>query len=86
VTSSPLRPYDDADAYLLISRSKLERLVAAGAIGHVKVGSRVLFTQDDLDAFIAASRVEPTAARPSRPARRAARASGPNLSVVGANR
>lgn len=83
--TSPLRPYDEAAAYLHISRAKLERLVRTSAITCRRIGSRVFFTQADLDAFIDAARVDATAAVATRPpaARRAARVGGPNLSVIG---
>ena len=86
MSGSPMRPYNEAAAYLNISRALLERLVRERKGAYRKVGSRVFFTQEDLDSFIDATRVAPieAAARPS--ARRAGRAGGPNLSVIGQRR
>lgn len=44
----------------------VRRLVAERRIGFTKVGRYVRFSHADLDAFIAAGRVEPAADRPKR--------------------
>lgn len=84
--TSPLLDYTEAAAYLRVSHATVKKLVARGRITHVKLGTRVFFTRGDLDGFIESSRVEAeakAAASARRVDRRAARAGGPNLSVIG---
>jgi excisionase family DNA binding protein len=52
---------DDTAAYLGCSRRTVERLVAAGHLMPVRIGSRVWFRVADLDAFIAAGGTSTTA-------------------------
>lgn len=65
---STTRPGDRADALLSIPEAAarlgtptrfVRRLVAERRIGFTKVGRYVRFTSDDIEAFIAADRVEP---------------------------
>lgn len=44
---------------LHVSISLLEHLTAAKKIGHLKLGRRCYYTQDDLEAYMASRRVEP---------------------------
>jgi len=45
-------PYPEAARRLGVSRRHLERLVAAGAIRHVRSGGRVLFRDEDIEAYL----------------------------------
>lgn len=49
---------DEAAAALSIGTRTLDRLVADRRIAYVKIGTRLAFTQEDLDAFIETQRVE----------------------------
>jgi excisionase family DNA binding protein len=40
-----------------ISKSKLYQLVAARAIVHYRVGGKILFSESDVDSFLASCRV-----------------------------
>lgn len=40
-----------------ISASKLYQLAAAGRIGHYRVGGKIIFSDADVDAFLASCRV-----------------------------
>lgn len=46
----------EAAAILRLSRRQVERYVAAGRLRPVRFGRRVLFTQRELEAFVAAGR------------------------------
>jgi excisionase family DNA binding protein len=43
---------DEASTYLRISVRKLDSLVSVGDLPAIRIGSRVLFAREDLDAFI----------------------------------
>ena len=47
----------EAAAILRLSRRQVERYVAAGRLRPVRFGRRVLFTQRELEAFVAQGRV-----------------------------
>jgi len=49
--------YDEASAYMRISRSSLERLVYLEEITHIKGGSRVVFDRADLDSYLESRKV-----------------------------
>lgn len=49
--------YDEASAYMRISRSSLERLVYLEEITHIKVGSRVVFDRADLDSYLESRKI-----------------------------
>jgi len=51
--------YDTAPDYLGISRRATQRLVADHKIGVTRLGNRTLFSQEQLDAYIAACTIEP---------------------------
>jgi len=54
ISGEPLTyPYDEAAARLGVSLRTLKRLVADGAIRHVRVRGRVLFTERDLEDYLA---------------------------------
>ncbi|MBG6238207.1 excisionase family DNA binding protein [Mycetocola sp. CAN_C7] len=62
-TTTPTRnwfDYDSGSEYLGISRRAMQRLVADHKIGYTKLGLRTLFSQEQLEQFIADSTVEPT--------------------------
>jgi excisionase family DNA binding protein len=50
---SPFYTYDQAAAYLQMSRRHLERLVQDQAIGFAKLGRSVRFTRQQLDDYVA---------------------------------
>ena len=52
----------EARTYLGISTPTLQRYRAAGRVPYSKVGSRVYYRRDDLDAFLTEARVEQDAA------------------------
>lgn len=59
---APLLDVEGAAAYLNVSETFVRRMVRLRKIRHTKLGgSSIRFTQEDLDAFIEAGRVEPTA-------------------------
>ena len=75
-----MKDYTEASPHLGITPRHLRRLVSERRIAFVKIGSRTLFRERDLDAFIDANVVEPVdanpllaAVRPLRPTVRAAR-------------
>ena len=47
----------EAAAILRLSRRQVERYVAAGRLRPIRFGRRVLFTQRELEAFVAQGRV-----------------------------
>ncbi len=47
---------DEVAGKLRVSRRTVERLIAAGRIRPIHVGRRILVTDRELDAFVAASR------------------------------
>jgi excisionase family DNA binding protein len=53
----PLRNYDEAAAWLGVSRAWLEEQVRAGGISYVKLGRQVRFTQAHLDDLVTAREV-----------------------------
>jgi excisionase family DNA binding protein len=57
--ASELLDIADAAAYLDTSVRHLRRLYSERRIAFVKVGKYVRFIQSDLDAFVAAGRIEP---------------------------
>lgn len=87
--ASPLLDYAEAAEYLRTSYATLKKRVVTGQITHVRIGGRVFFKVEDLNAFIEASRVEAQlraerkiAAAARSDVRRVGRAGGPNLSVI----
>lgn len=48
-----------AGQYLGLSERFVRRLVAERRIAYHKAGARVMFAREDLDAYMAASRIEP---------------------------
>lgn len=58
-------PIKEAAPKLHISESKLRQLVAQRKIPHLRVGSKILFTQEDIDTFLAGCRVEPANQKPT---------------------
>lgn len=50
--------YKQASAYLHLSEFTLRRYVSEKKIKHYKLGSRVFFKPEDLDAWINSKRVE----------------------------
>jgi len=65
-TPSPTQPatrkwldYESGSTYLGISVRALQRLVRAKKIGCTRLGKRTLFSQSQLDEFIAACTVNP---------------------------
>lgn len=59
--AAPLLDSDAAAAYLSVSPRMVRRLTETRQLGFVKIGRHVRFHQGDLDAFIAAGRVEASA-------------------------
>ena len=51
--------YLDGPAYLGISKRQMQRLVTDGKIGYTRLGLRTLFSQEQLDAYIASCTVAP---------------------------
>lgn len=51
--------YPDAAVYLGISTRALKRLVSDRKISHTKLGKSVLFSAEQLDAYVEACTVEP---------------------------
>jgi len=51
--------YDAGSRYLGVSKRQLQRLVADRKIGHTRLGLRTLFSQAQLDDYVAACTVEP---------------------------
>jgi excisionase family DNA binding protein len=51
--------YPEAAAYLGITERQLRRARYSGRIGYSKLGQRVTFSQDQLDAFRSANTHEP---------------------------
>jgi excisionase family DNA binding protein len=61
MTSSPSRrlmTLGDTATFLKCSRSTLYKYVERSAIPHIKIGGRIRFSPDDLDAWIAARSVK----------------------------
>jgi len=57
--AAPLRPLFDRESlanYLRLSTDTIDRLVKAGRLPCVRIGSQVRFTSDDVDTFIASHR------------------------------
>jgi PTS system nitrogen regulatory IIA component len=50
---------DEAAAYLRCSKTRVYRLAASGELPHYKLGSRSLFSQREIDAWLGHSRSEP---------------------------
>lgn len=46
----------EASAYLRLSRSSIYKLISAGQLRPIKIGRRTLFTREELDRLIDASR------------------------------
>lgn len=61
--TSVLLDYQAAAEYLDTTYHHLRRMVYERRIPHVKLGRKVRFIRDDLDAFIRAQRVPAEAAR-----------------------
>lgn len=57
--ASPYLSYDEAAAYLHVSRRFLERLVSERRVAYLRLGGKVLFQVADLDAYAQAGRIEP---------------------------
>lgn len=55
VSDSPLLTVPEAAAHLRVSRRTLERLIADGRVRPVRIGRRVLVTERELAAYIAAA-------------------------------
>lgn len=53
--------YDTGAQYLGISERALRRAVQAGKVEHCRIGLRVRFTKEMLDAFVAANTIEAVA-------------------------
>lgn len=51
--------YDTGATYLGITKRQLQRLVTDRKIGHTRLGLRTLFSQGQLDDYVAASTVDP---------------------------
>jgi len=51
--------YDTGSSYLGVSKRQLQRLVADRKIGHTRLGLRTLFSQAQLDDYVAVCTVEP---------------------------
>lgn len=58
MTTSPLLTLDEAAEYLSVTPRFVRRLVAERRLAKVKLGKFVRIHRDDLDAFIAAGRVD----------------------------
>lgn len=58
MTASPLLTVDEAAKYLTVTPRFVRRLIEERRIPKVKLGKFVRIHRDDLDAFIAAGRVE----------------------------
>ena len=54
--TDPLLTIDDVAQRLNVGERFVRRLVAERRIGYLKVGAKVRFTRDDVEAFVAASR------------------------------
>jgi excisionase family DNA binding protein len=62
VTGTGLLDCGQAAAYLNTSERHVRRLRAEERLGYVKVGGKLRFSRDDLDAYIASNRFEAVAA------------------------
>ena len=51
---------EQALARLPVSRRTLSTLIKERSIGHLRLGRRIFFSEQDLEAFIASRHVEPT--------------------------
>lgn len=58
-----LLTFEEARSALRVSRRTLQKLVSTSALAVVRLGRRVLFRPEDLDAFLMECRVERGAAR-----------------------
>jgi len=55
-----------AAQYLDCTTAYIERLIAQGELPYHRIGRKFIrFSRDDLDAFVAAGRVEPERSRPA---------------------
>jgi excisionase family DNA binding protein len=61
--SMTLYTISEAAPQLRLSRAKLYDLVARRQIGHCRIDGKILFTDEDLAAFLASRRVEPVTPR-----------------------
>jgi excisionase family DNA binding protein len=59
VDTSPWMTIDQTSTYLSWSRDRLYKLTSGGGIPHRKVGNRVLFHRDELDAWLEGYREGP---------------------------
>ena len=56
--ASPLLTTEETMSYLRLSRPTVQRHVASGRLKKIKLGSRVLFHFEDIEAFVCAGRVQ----------------------------
>lgn len=57
---TPLVPKAEAARRLGVSKDTVDHFRAAGSLPFVRIGGRVMFLAEDIDAFIAAHRVPST--------------------------
>ena len=58
-TARTWHDYESGSAYLGVNVRALQRLVREKKIGHTRLGLRTLFSQEQLDEYIAACTVNP---------------------------
>ena len=63
MSESLLRDLSEAAGAVRLSESRLRQEVAAGRLGHVRVGRRLLFREEDLRTFIERYAVPTTESR-----------------------
>ena len=60
ISRKPLKNYAEAAAWLGVSTKWLQRRVQSGAIPHARFGKYVRFSQEHLDAIVAAGEPKPS--------------------------